>query len=244
MHLADPPFFRCHHAGGAGGPCGFRDLGARVFVRYLPDDDAGQRLRNVAEPCRQCPGLLATSYCLAVIVDLGWFTSLVVAFGGNTQFRYVVAAIAIVSGGVLFHQVFANYRQRRWYEVWAGRFSPWITIALAVGSIPVIPFMLLNWEGALLKTATVAVGALSGVVSAAFGAQGATPAGAAERAVALDRDGRVGGVSLHARGRRLCARASRARTGFADRRRRTRTDTTGPFSWRWWWRPCWRGSPT
>ena len=47
--------------------------------------------------------------------------------------------------------------------------GPWVTIALAVGSIPLIPFLLLNNGGPLLKAAAAAVGVLSGVVSAVFG---------------------------------------------------------------------------
>ena len=101
-------------------------------------------------------------------------------FGEISKLAWILHGIPLVAGALFMTMItslllltyqFAapNYSWRRWFEVSAGRVSPWITIILAVGSIPVIPHMLLNESGLALKFATAAVGALSGVVSAAFG---------------------------------------------------------------------------
>lgn len=63
----------------------------------------------------------------------------------------------------------ANYRWRRAFERIAGRVSPWTLILFAVGSLPVVPYLLINHAGPFSKVIVGLLGGLSGVFSAVAG---------------------------------------------------------------------------
>ncbi|MDH6260183.1 patatin-like phospholipase family protein [Bradyrhizobium sp. BR13661] len=68
-------------------------------------------------------------------------------------------------------QASPNYDWRRKFEVTAGLWLPWITILIALGTVPVIPYLLINKAGFAVKAAA-AVGSLaSGLYAGVFGHQ-------------------------------------------------------------------------
>lgn len=63
----------------------------------------------------------------------------------------------------------ANYRWRRTFEIRAGWSLPWITIMLALGTVPVIPYLFINKAGFAAKVAVGALSLVSGLYAAVFG---------------------------------------------------------------------------
>ncbi|MBR1092112.1 patatin-like phospholipase family protein [Bradyrhizobium manausense] len=67
--------------------------------------------------------------------------------------------------------VSANYNWRRLFEVKAGWSLPWITILIALGTIPVIPYLLINKAGFAVKAGAAVASLASGLYAAVFGHQ-------------------------------------------------------------------------
>jgi hypothetical protein len=63
----------------------------------------------------------------------------------------------------------ANYKSRRTFERWAGYSLPWTTIILALGTVPVIPYLAVNEQTGLLKAGVGLIGTASGAVSGVVG---------------------------------------------------------------------------
>lgn len=63
----------------------------------------------------------------------------------------------------------ANYRWRRLFEIRVGAALPWITILMALGSVPVVPYLFINKAGFAAKLATTALPLISGLYAAVFG---------------------------------------------------------------------------
>jgi hypothetical protein len=84
----------------------------------------------------------------------------------------VAAAVLLLFLSVLQlsgHKASANYRWRRTFERWAGYSSPWITIILALGTVPIVPYLVVNDGTGYLKGAVGLIGTASGAVSGVIG---------------------------------------------------------------------------
>ncbi|MEH2489351.1 patatin-like phospholipase family protein [Bradyrhizobium sp. AZCC 2230] len=67
--------------------------------------------------------------------------------------------------------VSANYNWRRRFEITAGWSLPWITILIALGTVPVIPYLLINKAGFAAKAAATVASLASGLYAGVFGHQ-------------------------------------------------------------------------
>jgi hypothetical protein len=63
----------------------------------------------------------------------------------------------------------ASYWWRRTFEIRAGARLPWITILLALGTVPVIPYLFVNKAGFAAKIGTIVLSLVSGLYAAVFG---------------------------------------------------------------------------
>jgi patatin-like phospholipase len=87
---------------------------------------------------------------------------------------FVVGTFFLLFGVLIFLQVrgataSANYAWRRRYEKAAGACFPWTVIVGAIGTLPIVPYLLLNEAGPFFKTVSGAVALVSGLASALFG---------------------------------------------------------------------------
>jgi hypothetical protein len=114
-----------------------------------------------------CSGVLAVLY-FTVLRQMSTLDPILLAIA------FLLAA-TVATCGVLFilqaraQDASANYRWRRQFEVKAGAWLPRITILFALGSVPAIPFLLINHGGPFLHVAVTAIGLVSGMVSAIVG---------------------------------------------------------------------------
>jgi hypothetical protein len=63
----------------------------------------------------------------------------------------------------------ANYRWRRTFERWTGYSLPWTTIILALGTVPIVPYLVVNDKTGYLKAAVGLIGTASGAISGIAG---------------------------------------------------------------------------
>ncbi|WP_459592782.1 patatin-like phospholipase family protein [Bradyrhizobium diazoefficiens] len=86
----------------------------------------------------------------------------------------VVVAVLLAFSGVRFLQARGadaseNYRWRRKMEVYGGAALPILATILAVGTTPILPYLLANEAGPFAKSVAAAVAAIAGVASAVGG---------------------------------------------------------------------------
>ncbi len=70
---------------------------------------------------------------------------------------------------VIFSRVDSNYYWRRRFETLSGTWLIFATLVVTVGSVPLLPYYLLNYGGAVRSALAAAVGAVGGLASAAYG---------------------------------------------------------------------------
>lgn len=99
------------------------------------------------------------------------------ALKGSSFYDAVSLALISVSGigailvvtSLLFIITASNYFWRRQFEISAGKCFIYAALLFAFGSVPLIPYYLMNYGGTFSGVASVAVSLLGGISSAAFG---------------------------------------------------------------------------
>uniref|UniRef100_Q07PN7 PNPLA domain-containing protein n=1 Tax=Rhodopseudomonas palustris (strain BisA53) TaxID=316055 RepID=Q07PN7_RHOP5 len=109
--------------------------------------------------------LIGVTYFLRTHVNIGMFLTGLLVVADAAAVVYLIVRILQIRGA----DASENYRWRRAFEISAGWAFPWIAILFAVGTLPVVPYLIINEGGTVLKSVAAVVAALSGIVSAVAG---------------------------------------------------------------------------
>ena len=148
-------------------------IGFSLDTRISPKQDMTPNPR-----LRQLCGAISV-LCGLIVVGLGiWFWTMgEPLLGSNSIAIAFLLLVCAYLAGVLYrlqkpnHRVPANYNWRRMFEVKAGWALPWITILIALGTVPVIPYLLINKAGFAAKATAVMASLASGLYAGVFGHQ-------------------------------------------------------------------------
>jgi hypothetical protein len=151
-------------------------IGFSLDTRISPKQDVvpNPRLRQLCA--------IGSLICCLIVVGLAvWFWIIgKPLLDSNFIAVAILLLVAAYLGIVLYrlqkpnNRVAANYNWRRMFEVSAGWALPWITILIALGTVPVIPYLLINKAGFVAKAATAIISVASGLYSGVFGHQAQT----------------------------------------------------------------------